>query len=171
MDGKCHPVQFHSTQHTHCTTTCACFGARDPRWGRNAQTGSECPYLTGQIALEFTKGFQYWSGNSSNSSSSSGGSGGSGSSSSGSSSSGSSSAIGPSTGPGEPGFLQGVVTLKHFDANSLENSDGETRTTVDVNVSNYMLQVQVRMCMCMCMCMCMRLRLRLRLHVVGILAA
>ena len=37
-------------------------------------------------------------------------------------------------------FLQGVITLKHLVANSLEDSDGQTRTSIDVNVSNYMLQ-------------------------------
>ena len=30
----------------------------DPRWGRNWEVASECPYLTGQIAAQYAKGFQ-----------------------------------------------------------------------------------------------------------------
>ncbi|GMI18247.1 hypothetical protein TrLO_g7055 [Triparma laevis f. longispina] len=36
-------------------------------------------------------------------------------------------------------FLQGVVTLKHMAVNSLENSDGLSRGTIDVQVEKYML--------------------------------
>ena len=32
--------------------------ARDPRWGRNEETYGEDPYLTGQLGIEFVKGFQ-----------------------------------------------------------------------------------------------------------------
>ena len=31
---------------------------RDPRWGRNFETPSECPYLTGAYATAWTKGAQ-----------------------------------------------------------------------------------------------------------------
>ena len=45
--------------------------------------------------------------------------------------------------PSGRNFLQGVVTLKHFDANSLEGGSpsdkGLARDSIDVNVSNYML--------------------------------
>lgn len=36
-------------------------------------------------------------------------------------------------------FLQGVLTLKHMAANSLENSDLLTRHTIDVNLTRYLL--------------------------------
>ena len=39
----------------------------------------------------------------------------------------------------DPRYVQVAVTLKHFDANSLENSDGFTRHTVDANVSKHAL--------------------------------
>ena len=32
--------------------------ARDPRWGRNGEAGSEDPYLTSQFSLGYTLGFQ-----------------------------------------------------------------------------------------------------------------
>jgi beta-D-xylosidase 4 len=41
--------------------------------------------------------------------------------------------------PGDGNFLLGAITLKHFAANSLENSDNFTRTNFNVNVSNYMM--------------------------------
>jgi pre-mRNA-splicing factor SYF2/beta-D-xylosidase 4 len=31
---------------------------RDPRWGRNIETPGEDPYLSGQYAINFVKGFQ-----------------------------------------------------------------------------------------------------------------
>jgi beta-glucosidase len=40
-------------------------------------------------------------------------------------------------GPG--GRLQAVATLKHYDAQTVEDSDGWTRHTVSANVSRYML--------------------------------
>ena len=44
----------------------------------------------------------------------------------------------------DPNFVQVAVTLKHFDANSLEGGapadEGRTRHTVDVNLTNYLLQ-------------------------------
>ena len=42
----------------------------------------------------------------------------------------------------ESPFYPGVATLKHWDANSLEKSDGFTRHTYDANVSLYSLQVR-----------------------------
>lgn len=36
-------------------------------------------------------------------------------------------------------YVQVAVTLKHYDANSLENSDGFTRHTVDASISKYVL--------------------------------
>lgn len=82
--------------------------ARDPRWGRNGEAGSEDPYLMGQYAIAATAGFQNGS------------------------------AIAPAY-PGLP-FYRGVVTLKHWAANTLEDSDGYTRHTFDANVSNFILQ-------------------------------
>jgi beta-glucosidase-like glycosyl hydrolase len=32
---------------------------RDPRWGRNGEGGAEDPYLMGEYAAAYTKGFQY----------------------------------------------------------------------------------------------------------------
>lgn len=32
--------------------------ARDPRWGRNLETPGEDPYLTGEYAVSFVRGFQ-----------------------------------------------------------------------------------------------------------------
>ena len=95
---------------------------RDPRWGRNGEGGAEDPYLMGEYAAAFTRGFQFQG--------------------------------------ADPGVnataLQGILTLKHYVANSLENTrvnqsvtvDGERyeagqligRHTMDVNVSNAMLQ-------------------------------
>jgi beta-glucosidase-like glycosyl hydrolase len=40
---------------------------------------------------------------------------------------------------GEERFLQGVATIKHMAVNSLENSDGEARDTIDVTVDKFML--------------------------------
>ena len=55
--------------------------ARDPRWGRNGESGSEDPYALGEFASAWTQGFQQDDG------------------------------VSP---------LAGIVTLKHWDANSLE---------------------------------------------------
>ena len=93
---------------------------RDPRWGRNGEGGAEDPYLMGELAASWTRGFQYGRANES------------------------------------VGYLQGVLTLKHYVANTLDNTkvpttvdaDGQhyeagstvSRHTVDVRVSNYMLQ-------------------------------
>ena len=79
--------------------------ARDPRWGRNGESGSEDPYLTSQFSLGYTLGFQN------------------------------------GTAADLPGrFLRGIVTLKHWDANTLESSDGFTRHSFNANVSNFVLQ-------------------------------
>ena len=32
---------------------------RDPRWGRNAEGGAECPYLMGELGIAWTKGVGY----------------------------------------------------------------------------------------------------------------
>lgn len=42
-------------------------------------------------------------------------------------------------GPANATFLQGIVTLKHMDANSLENSDLALRTDFNVNVPDWVL--------------------------------
>ena len=80
---------------------------RDPRWGRNAEGGTEDPFLMGQLGKSWTEGLQ--KGDSS-----------------------------------EKRFVQVAVTLKHFDANSLDggspSDEGFTRNTVSANVSKYMLQ-------------------------------
>jgi|EP01046_Picozoa_sp_COSAG06_P031429 beta-glucosidase-like glycosyl hydrolase len=80
---------------------------RDPRWGRNAEAGSECPFLTAAVGTAWTRGLQEGRGE-------------------------------------ETRFTQIAVTLKHFDANSLEGQSagdaGLTRHTVDVNVSKYLLR-------------------------------
>ena len=94
---------------------------RDPRWGRNGEGGSEDPYLMGEVAASWTKGFQY--GNETEATAK---------------------------------FLQAVITVKHYVANSLDNTiprsdmhvDGQdyrkgvevNRHTTDVNVSNAQLQ-------------------------------
>ena len=39
----------------------------------------------------------------------------------------------------DPRYVQVAVTLKHYDANSLEDSDGFTRHTADANISKYAL--------------------------------
>eukprot|EP00039_Didymoeca_costata_P012077 m.172799 g.172799 ORF g.172799 m.172799 type:complete len:139 (+) comp15376_c0_seq12:479-895(+) len=77
---------------------------RDPRWGRNGEAGSECPYLMGEYAKEYTAGFQNGTNDESKKS------------------------------------FVGVVTLKHWDGNSLEGSDGWTRHSFSANVTNYGLQ-------------------------------
>lgn len=41
--------------------------------------------------------------------------------------------------PANPKHLQGVVTIKHWDGNSLEDSDGFTRHTFSDNASNFVL--------------------------------
>jgi beta-glucosidase-like glycosyl hydrolase len=78
---------------------------RDPRWGRNAEGGSECPFLTAAVGTSWTRGLQEGRGE-------------------------------------ETRFTQIAVTLKHFDANSLEGrsvGDPFTRYTVDANISKYLL--------------------------------
>jgi hypothetical protein len=42
-------------------------------------------------------------------------------------------------GGSDPRFIKTVVTMKHFDAYSLENSDGYTRFNFDANLTNYSL--------------------------------
>ena len=84
--------------------------ARDPRWGRNGEAGSEDPYLMSTFGLAYTLGFQ----------------------------NGTNEASQLKTAGSR--FFQGIVTLKHWDANTLESSDGYTRHTFDSNVSNFVLQ-------------------------------
>jgi beta-D-xylosidase 4 len=74
--------------------------ARDPRWGRNQEVGSEDPLINGDFGSQYTQGLQYPAG-------------------------------------GDPGHLKVAVTLKHWDAYSLENSDGFTRNNFNAVVSNY----------------------------------
>ena len=88
---------------------------RDPRWGRNGESGSEDPYLTSQYALMFTLGFQ-------NGSAAAG------------------AGVANDVGDFESPFFPGVATLKHWNANSLEDSDGFTRHNYNANVSLYTLQ-------------------------------
>merc|ERR1712166_92164 len=81
---------------------------RDPRWGRNAEGGTEDPYLMGQLAVAWTLGLQKGDGR-------------------------------------ETRFVNVAVTLKHFDANSLEGvsesnvEEGVNRHTVSPNISKYLL--------------------------------
>ena len=82
---------------------------RDPRWGRNAEGGTECPFLMGELGVAWTHGLQVGEGD-------------------------------------DPKFLQVAVTLKHFDANSVEGGatgtegdHGLGRHTVDPNISKYLL--------------------------------
>ena len=65
------------------------------RRGRNAEGGSECPYLTGQLGTAWTRGLQEGRGE-------------------------------------EKRFTQVAVTLKHFDANSLEGQVGMLLTLLSV---------------------------------------
>jgi len=65
------------------------------RRGRNAEGGSECPYLTGQLGTAWTRGLQEGRGE-------------------------------------ETRFIQVAVTLKHFDANSLEGQVGMLLTLLIV---------------------------------------
>ena len=65
------------------------------RRGRNAEGGSECPYLTGQLGTAWTRGLQEGRGE-------------------------------------EQRFTQVAVTLKHFDANSLEGQVGMLLTLLSV---------------------------------------
>jgi hypothetical protein len=87
---------------------------RDPRWGRNGEAGPECPYLMSQYSSSFTLGFQR----------------------------GEVSRL-PRNSFAEitpnPPLLRGVVTIKHWDGNSLEDSDGFTRHTFNDNVSDFVL--------------------------------
>jgi beta-glucosidase-like glycosyl hydrolase len=89
--------------------------ARDPRWGRNGEAGAECPYLMGQFALMWTRGFQYGA------------------------LPGDDVAAAKARRP-----LLGAVCLKHWAANTLEGGaageHGETRHNFNVNVSNWVLQ-------------------------------
>ena len=87
---------------------------RDPRWGRNGEAGPECPYLMGQYASSFTLGFQrlehkHLPRNS------------------------------YTPVPASPNPVTGVVTIKHWDGNTLEDSDGFSRHTFSDNVSNFVL--------------------------------
>ena len=73
---------------------------RDPRWGRNGESGgAEDPYLMGEVAAAWTRGFQ-----------------------------------GGNNITESAGFLQGVLTLKHYVANTLDNTIVEHDTKVDGQV-------------------------------------
>jgi len=53
-------MQVLTTKPLELTTprVCRCFSFADPRWGRIEETPGECPYVNGEYAYEFTKGFQ-----------------------------------------------------------------------------------------------------------------
>jgi hypothetical protein len=108
---------------------------RDPRWGRNGEAGAEDPHLMGLYATAFTDGFQRGRPEERSATNPSytvhgqqgvqdGGGGGK--------------LLGASA-PAQ--FFQGVATLKHFDANSLEGDgkSGPNRHNFDVQVDNYTL--------------------------------
>ena len=89
------------------------------QWGRNGEGGTEDPYLMGEYAAAYTRGFQFQGKNNSK-------------------------------------YLTAILTLKHYVANSVDNTrinrtshtDGQTYTkgdiinrhTMDVNISNAQLQ-------------------------------
>eukprot|EP00040_Diaphanoeca_grandis_P032978 m.200909 g.200909 ORF g.200909 m.200909 type:complete len:864 (-) comp32782_c0_seq1:202-2793(-) len=106
-------VELRAFYNLHMALGLDCWGpvlnlARDPRWGRNGEAGSEDPYLMSMFSLAYTLGFQNGTFGNEHST------------------------------PNE--FFRGLVTLKHWDANTLEDSDGFTRHTFDANVSNFVLQ-------------------------------
>ena len=136
---------------------------RDPRWGRNGEGGLEDAYAMGQLAQAWTKGFQsprpalkirladirsrrrrekgFQSprpalGRSNYGSSNVNGSSNYGSS-NGSSNGGSAAAAAAAAAAPEPPrtLLQGVMTLKHMAANSLENTEPFNRHTFDANAT------------------------------------
>jgi beta-D-xylosidase 4 len=95
---------------------------RDPRWGRNGEAGSEDPYLMGQYAVACVGGFQ----------------GGR------PVERGRPAAAPTATATAEPvkPFLQGVATIKHMDANSLEGTSAHSqfnRHNFDAQVDNFTL--------------------------------
>lgn len=89
------------------------------QWGRNGEGGTEDPYLMGEYAAAYTRGFQFQGKNSSK-------------------------------------YLTAILTLKHYVANSVDNTrinrtshtDGQiytkgttiSRHTMDVTISNAQLQ-------------------------------
>eukprot|EP00936_MAST-01D_sp_MAST-1D-sp1_P000981 g981.t1 len=79
---------------------------RDPRWGRNGEGGTEDAYAMGQLAEAWTAGFQSPRPSLINNSS-----------------------LPPRT------LLQGVMTLKHMAANSLENTQPFNRHNFDANAT------------------------------------
>ncbi len=75
---------------------------RDPRWGRNGEGGIEDAYAMGELAREWTLGFQ---------------------------------SPRPSLANGSQSLLQGIITLKHMAANSLENTAPFNRHNFDANAT------------------------------------
>jgi beta-glucosidase-like glycosyl hydrolase len=89
---------------------------RDPRWGRNGEGGLEDAYAMGQLAQAWTEGFQ--------------------SPRPALGSSNGAAAAATTAAPPKPRtLLQGVMTLKHMAANSLENTEPFNRHTFDANAT------------------------------------
>ena len=95
------------------------FRRRDPRWGRNGEAGAECPYLMSMYAASFSLGFQQ-----------------------GHTQAGAMprhAFTDPAAAVASTGFLNGIATIKHWNGNTLEDSDGWTRHNFDDNVSDFVL--------------------------------
>ncbi len=95
--------------------------ARDPRWGRVLETTGEDPMLTGTFGVEYTRGLQEKAPSSSSSTTTT-------------TTRSSSNDDGSDNGDG--GYLQAVVTLKHFAAYSVEDYEGVSRHNYDAEVTN-----------------------------------
>jgi beta-glucosidase-like glycosyl hydrolase len=93
---------------------------RDVRWGRNGESGPECPFLMSMFSSSFTLGFQRGLTNAEQLPRHA-------------------FADVPPVQTKENPFLNGVVTIKHWDGNSLEDSDGFTRHNFNDNVSDFVL--------------------------------
>jgi hypothetical protein len=93
---------------------------RDVRWGRNGESGPECPFLMSTYSSSFTLGFQRGVTNAQHLPRHA------------------FDAVPPAM-EGESPFLNGVATIKHWDGNSLEDSDGFSRHNFNDNVSNFVL--------------------------------
>jgi hypothetical protein len=120
---------------------------RDPRWGRNGEAGPECPFLMSEFSLATTQGVQvkYKYSSSSSSSSAMAMMVGQqhGKEDVASPTMGAGAAVGPAA-DNSSFFYLSVVTLKHFDANSLEVS------TLVRFVLPCVLCVCVRLFVCVC---------------------
>ena len=113
--------------------------ARDPRWGRVLETTGEDPMLTGTFGVEYTRGLQEKAPSSSSSTTtttSSRNSRSNRSSTSNNRTTTSSSSNDDGSDNGDGGYLQAVVTLKHFAAYSVEDYEGVSRHNYDAEVTN-----------------------------------